>query len=632
MKIPEESRLNSESMLKARLTAGAILMAVFAVVIALVFTIILPKDAFGAEPPAGAADNDGIAMFGGGPTRNMVSSETGLPAKWDPDTGANVLWRQPLGSQAYGGPVIYRGRVYAGTNNEAPRNPKITGDRGVVMVFDAESGEFLWQSAHEKLPSGRVNDWPLQGICSGPAVEGDRLYYVTNRAELIAADVEGFHDGTNDGPVTDEANSSEIDEDVVWKLDMIAELDVFPHNLAAGNPLIVGDLLFTVTGNGVDEGHVNIPAPLAPSFIAVDKKTGELLWEDDSPAGEILHGQWSNPAYAVVGGKPQVIFPGGDGWVYSFVPESGELIWKFDANPKDAKWQLGGAGTRNNLIATPVVHDGKVYIGVGQDPEHGEGPGNLWVIDAAAGTGDVTAKAAVWHRGGEEFGRTISTVAVADGLLYAADLAGRLYCLDAATGQHHWTYDAFAAIWGSPYVADGKVYIGDEDGDVAVLEHGKSMKLLAEINMGAAVYTTPVAYDGVLYVMSRNALWALDEGAKWTPPAAEPAGEAKPAAGGGGAAEGGGGGAHGHHHAGGEAAGGGMDVESAGGGMDAEAAGGAIDSDAVGGDGGASPSGDDSTGSPPAAAPPPEHRPPPGRGRAPEIPGRRPPPSEAPAR
>jgi outer membrane protein assembly factor BamB len=560
-----------------------------------------------APPGAEAAPRDGHpAMFGGGPSRNMVSSETGLPATWDPDTGANVLWKQPLGSQAYGGPVIHRGRVYAGTNNEAPRNPKLTGDRGVMMVFDAETGEFLWQSAHEKLPSGRVNDWPLQGICSGPAVEGDRLYYVTNRAEVIAADVDGFRDGENDGPVTGEANSSEMDEDVLWKLDMIAELDVFPHNLAAGNPLIVGDLLFTVTGNGVDEGHVNIPAPLAPSFIAVDKTTGELVWEDDSPAGDILHGQWSNPAYAVVGGKPQVIFPGGDGWVYSFVPETGELIWKFDCNPKDAKWQLGGAGTRNNLIATPVVHDGKVYIGVGQDPEHGEGPGNLWAIDAAAGTGDVTAKAAVWRRGGEEFGRTISTVAIADGLLYAADLAGRLYCLDAATGAHHWTYDAFAAIWGSPYVADGKVYIGDEDGDVAVLEHSKTMKLLAEINMGAAVYTTPVAYDGVLYVMSRNALWALDEGAKWTQPAAKtPGAEAEPA--GGEAAGGGGAPAHpGHHHG---------------------------DSDGGDGAGGDEASGDESTASPqPATEPAPERRTPSSRGRAPEIPGRRPPPSEAPAR
>jgi outer membrane protein assembly factor BamB len=463
-----------------------------------------------AAATAGGAE---VSMFGGDPSRNMADdSATGLPSSWDPDSGENVKWSQALGSQSYGGPVVAGGRIYVGTNNEDPRDPAVTGDRGNLMVFDAASGEFLWQSAHAKLTAGRVNDWPLQGVCSGPYVEGDRLYYVSNRAEVVAADVHGFRDRENDGPFTDEERSSEIDEDVVWKLDMINDLDVFPHNLAAGNPLAAGDLLFTVTGNGVDEGHINLPVLLAPSFIAINKNTGELVWESAAPGGNILHGQWSNPTYGVAGGREQVVFPGGDGWLYSFAPATGELIWKFDANPKDSVWELGGSGTRNNIIGTPVFWENKVYIGVGQDPEHGEAQGHFWVIDAT-GTGDITESGVVWHRGGEDFHRTISTAAIADGLLYIADLSGFLYCLDANTGEHHWTYDAFAAIWGSSFVADGKVYLGDEDGDVVVLEHGKEMKVLAEINMGSAVYTTPVAADGVLYISSRNRLWAIEEGA-----------------------------------------------------------------------------------------------------------------------
>ena len=464
-----------------------------------------------------------VAMFGGGPTRNMVSDEKGLPTKFDPAAGVNVKWVADLGSQSYGGPLVAGGKVYVGTNNEGKKNPKLTGDRGNLMAFDAATGKFLWQSAHPKLPAGRVNDWPLQGVCSTPAVEGDRLYYVSNRAEVICADTEGFLDKENDGPVTDEAEKSEIDEDVIWKLDMIAELDVFPHNLAVGNPLIVGDVLYTVTGNGVDEGHINIPTPQAPSFIAVDKKTGKLLWESALPGGNILHGQWSNPAYGVIKGRAQVIFPGGDGWVYSLDPKTGNVLWKFDCNPKDAVWKIGGAGTRNNLIATPVIWDDKVYIGVGQDPEHGEGIGHLWAIDAT-GEGDVTGKNAVWHRGGEEFHRTISTVAIdKDGILYAADLSGYLYALDAKTGQHYWTHNTYAAIWGSPFVADGKVYLGDEDGDVVVLRAGKKMEVLHEVNMGSSVYTTPVAKDGVLYINTRSKLFALEEGAGKKPePKPEP--------------------------------------------------------------------------------------------------------------
>jgi outer membrane protein assembly factor BamB len=481
------------------------------------------------------------AMFGNTPARNMVSSEKGLPTKWNPATGLNVQWVAELGSQAYAGPVVAGGKVFVGTNNQREYNPQLKGDRGNVMAFDAATGKLLWQSAHPKLGAGRVNDWPLQGVCSTPFVEGDRVYYVSNRAEVICADTEGFRDGENDGPYVEEGETlqtpegpkrvplvSEIDEDVVWKFDMIGELDVFPHNLAAGSPLIVGDILYTVTGQGVDEGHVNIPAPAAPSFVALNKKTGDLVWENALPGENIFHGTWSNAAAGVIAGRAQVIFGGGDGWVYSFEPKTGALLWKFNANPPGARYVLGGSGTANEIISTPVIHGDRVYVGVGQDPEHGEAPGHLWAIDATQ-SGDVTDTAKVWHVGGERFNRTISTASIHDGLLYVADLSGFVYCFDLATGQQHWKYDSLAAIWGSTFVADGKVYIGDEDGDIAVLRAGKTMELLHEVNMGAAVYTTPVAQDGVMYVASRTRLFALREGIPAKPPAAAAAAP-KPAA------------------------------------------------------------------------------------------------------
>ncbi|MBP9947303.1 MAG: PQQ-binding-like beta-propeller repeat protein, partial [Vicinamibacteria bacterium] len=289
--------------------------------------------------------------------------------------------------------------------------------------------------------------------------------------------------------------------------------DVFPHNLAASSPLVVDGVIYATTGNGVDEGHVNIPSPLAPSFVAIDAKTGKLIWESAEPGTKIIHGNWSNAAYGMVKGKPQVVFGGGDGWVYGFEPKTGKLIWKFDANPKDAVYRLGGSGTKNDIIATPVVYDDKVYIGVGQDPEHGEGVGNFWVIDASL-TGDITDKAVVWRRGGDEFHRTISTVAIHEGIVYAADLSGFLYALDAKTGALYWKHDMLAAVWASPLVADGKIYLGDEDGDVSVLAVGKTKKLIAEMNMGSAVYATPYPKDGVLYLLARNRVFAIKEGAK----------------------------------------------------------------------------------------------------------------------
>ena len=330
--------------------------------------------------PAFAEDVPG--MFGGSPARNMVSNETGLVSDWDVDSGKNILWRQKLGSQTYAGPVLYKDTVLVGTNNEGARRPEITGDKGVVMAFRASDGEFLWQATHDKLPAGRVNDWPLQGVCSTPYIENDIVYYMSNRAELVAVDLHGFADG-NDG-FDGEAYQGDKDADILWAFDTIGELDNFPHNLAAGSPLVVGNLVYATTGNGVDEGHINIPSPLGPSFVAVDKRTGELVWESALPGENILHGTWSNPSYGVAGGREQIIFPGGDGWLYSFAPETGDLIWKFDANPKDSVWELGGSGTRNNIISTAVFLDGKVYVGVGQDPEHGEGPGHFYAMSASA--------------------------------------------------------------------------------------------------------------------------------------------------------------------------------------------------------------------------------------------------------
>ena len=102
-------------------------------------------------------------MWGGRPDRNMVSDEKGLPTEWDVKTKKNVKWMATLGSQSYGNPVVAGGMVFVGTNNDALRDPKQPGDRGVLLAFRESDGEFLWQMTSEKLAAGRVNDWPLPG-------------------------------------------------------------------------------------------------------------------------------------------------------------------------------------------------------------------------------------------------------------------------------------------------------------------------------------------------------------------------------------------------------------------------------------------------------------------------------------
>jgi outer membrane protein assembly factor BamB len=497
-------------------------------------------------------------MFGGTNQRNLVNlTDKGVPTEWSVEESKeqHIKWSAKLGDKAYGGPIIADGKVFIGTNNKSPRNPRDVDkdgqpiDKGIVMCFNEADGKFLWQAVHDKLGEvGRVQDWPGEGICSSPVVEGKRLWYVSNRCEVICATTEGLGSGKNEG-VTDEKYKDKTDADIVWRYDMIKELNVFPHNLAVCSPLILGDNLYVVTANGVDEGHINIPSPKAPSFICLNKKDGTLKWSSNLPsikvvesskkiedlvnAGEVLmHGQWSNPVIAEIQGKPQVIFPGGNGWLYSFEPETGEVIWKFDCNPKNSTYDLGPKGTRNDFIATPVVWENKVYVGLGQDPEHKEGVSHLWCIDATK-KGDVSPvndnfdpkapenknSALVWHYGGPGktsdgkrnylFGRTISSCAVHDGLCYVGELAGYVHCLDANTGEHYWDHNAKAALWCSPYWVDGKVYIGHDRGDLLIFEHGKKLKKPIGMEVGGRVRATPVVANGVLYVLTENRLYAI---------------------------------------------------------------------------------------------------------------------------
>ncbi len=201
--------------------------------------------------------------------------------------------------------MVAKGEVLVGTNNEGRRNPKLGNDRGVVMAFDAKDGKFLWQSTHEKLPETKVHDWPLQGVCSSPAIEGNRVYYISNRGPGGGASTSrASATAKTTAPTRTKRRPAKADADIVWIFDMMADADVFPHNMAASSPLVIGDLVYVTTGNGVDEGHANIPSPLAPSFLALNKKTGELVWEDASASRNILHGTWSNPSYGVIGGRP----------------------------------------------------------------------------------------------------------------------------------------------------------------------------------------------------------------------------------------------------------------------------------------------------------------------------------------
>jgi outer membrane protein assembly factor BamB len=630
--------------------------------------------ALGDKSSNGQIKPGDVTMWGMTSYRNNVpevSNSKAIPIDWDiggfdrktgdwfKEKSQNIKWVAAVGSQTYGNPVVAGGKVFVGTNNGTGYLKRFPAeiDLGCMLCFSEADGSFLWQHSSEKLATGRVHDWPLQGICCAPYVEGDRMWFVSSRGNVVCCDTEGFYDGEDDGEKIewarllgspagpdDDSTSEEVapaaaalkegvvnewlrgifaargmplpemveikagekpnswefaatidgidrkfrldqagprlnayytlsledkhEADTIWTFDMMKPpLGVSQHNMCSCSITALGDILFVNTSNGLDESHVNLPAPDAPSFIAMDKNTAEVYWTDKSPGTNILHGQWSSPAVGMIGGEPQVIFAGGDGWVYSFQADKGvdgkpTLLWTFDANPKTSKWELGGRGTRNNIIATPVIYDGLVYVAVGQDPEHAEGVGHLWCIDPTK-RGNVSAElamklegdkrveiphkriqavieeegeiavenpnsAAVWHysefdQNGngkisfeEQMHRSCGTVAIKDDFLYISDFSGLFHCLNAKTGKVHWTYDMLAAAWGSPLIVNGHVYIGDEDGDISIFELGQmkpapdeEIEPIAELSMDNSVYSTPIVANDVLYIANKTHVFAI---------------------------------------------------------------------------------------------------------------------------
>jgi len=438
--------------------------------------------------------------------QTTVAQTSNPPIDWDTTTGRNIVWSVDLGNEVYGSPVVAGDVVYVGTDNTRQMNPAFQEDSGVLMAFRTTDGAFLWQDVAPRVERRGLRDFLLPSTTSVPYVEGDRLYYVTAECQLRCLDTKGFGDGENDGPYREEVFKDNAAADIIWQLDMPA-LGVFPHEACNSEVLSLGDLLLVSTSNGQNEGHTRVPSPRAPSLIAVNKRSGELVWRAIGAGDKVLHGAWSSPVAANVNGHMQVLFGGGDGWLRAYDAASGEEVWRFDGNPKDARvLPRAGVLSRSAIIASPVFADGRVFIAMGQSPGHGNAPSFVYAI-SPKGQGDVTKSGLLWTS--HEVGRVVGTPIVKDGLLYVGDLGGTVHCLDAATGVELWKHETNDPIWGCFLLAGDRLYVGNDAGLMTVLRAGRRKELLGQIEMDAPLYSRPFAAGDALYLAPANRLYRI---------------------------------------------------------------------------------------------------------------------------
>lgn len=480
---------------------------------------------------AGAALASDQPQWGQKHSRNLASDETGLADTFDPATKKNVKWVAKLGSVTHSSPIVAGGRVFIGTNNEVPRNPRHIGDRGVIMCFDEKDGSLLWQLVVPKMEADPFLDWPKMGICSPPTVEGDKVYVATNRGEIMCLDSHGLANG-NDG-YADEGKHmapagappeevSPTDADILWLFDMPREVGVHLHDSTHVSILADGNFLYVNTCNGVDNTHRKIRSPNAPSLIVLDKTTGKLLAQDGESIGpRIFHCTWSSPALGLVNGRKRIFFGGGDGVCYAFealgeplpaeLPLTLKRVWRFDCDPTAPKENVSQyQGNRkispSNISGMPVFYKDRVYIEAGGDVWHGKPQAWLKCIDATK-SGDITQGGELWSY--PLSSHSMTTPAIHDGLLYATDCGRKVHCVDAETGKPYWTHDTKGEFWGSTLVADGKLFFGTRKGDFWILAAGKEKKVLSTIELGNPISGTPTAANGVVYIATMTQLFAV---------------------------------------------------------------------------------------------------------------------------
>jgi len=465
-------------------------------------------------------------------SRNMVSDETGLPSTFNLENGKNVKWSVSIGSNGYATPVISDGKVLIGANNADERDPRHKGDRGVLLCLNESDGSLCWQLVVPRIEGDRHNDWPMIGICSPPTVEGNRVYVLTNRSEVLCLDLNGQADG-NDGTFQGEgwymAPSGEFayevtlkDADIIWSYDLKLEVGLSPHDSPHASILIDGDYLYLNTCNGVNYKHLETNALNAPSLIALDKKTGRLVAKDNEHFGpRIFHSSWSSPSMGEVNGQKQVFFAGPDGILYAFEAlsqsasreqvQSFNKVWQFDCDPTAPKKNIHEY--LNNRVegpsisfGMPVFYKNRIYVTVGGDIWWGKKKAWLKCIDATK-KGDITNTGEIWSCNLEQ--SSASTPAISDGLVYVTDCGKNLHCTDVENGQRYWTHKLRMDSWSSALVSDKKVYVGSRGSDFWILEAGKTLNVLDSIKMDSPIHSTPVAANGGMYISTMSRLYAI---------------------------------------------------------------------------------------------------------------------------
>ena len=390
-----------------------------------------------------------------GPTRDGVSSETGLPVEWD--TERNIAWKLEMPAWSGSTPVIWEERIFL--------NVAIDDDNLELWALDRADGAILWQ---RHLSDGNQRQRKQNMSSPSPVTDGERVWVMTGTGILAAFDIDGTP---------------------LWRRDIQASYGRFGLNWGyASSPLLYEDALYVPVLHGMRTDD--------PSYVLrIDAATGETVWHVERPtlARRESPDSYITPAVLQYDGVTEIVITGGDA-VTGHDPETGEELWRADGlNP-----QREG---HYRIVASPVVHDGVIYAPTRIRPMLALRPG---------GRGDVLETHVIWQTND---GPDVPTP-VSDGeYLYVVNDRGIVFVKDAKTGEpvygperlRRGTYSA------SPVLADGKIYVTNENGVTSVFRLGPEFELLAENDFDDYCLSSPAISDGQIFIRTTGHLYAIGE-------------------------------------------------------------------------------------------------------------------------
>jgi len=406
-----------------------------------------------------------------GPNRDGVSAETGLVEKWALN-GQNFLWRAPYGGRS--APIVMGNRVCV--QNPSGRGTAL---QERVMCLDADTGKVIWEYKfnifQSDVPPHRVG-W------ASPAADPEtgNIYAFGGGALVVALNKDGK---------------------LLWQRSVGEEFAAFTtHGGRTMSPLVDGDLVIVSSpvsnwGTQANRSH---------RFIALDKRTGEIVWVS-TPGGRPYDTAYAAPLIATINGTRLLIAGIGDGAFHAIKPQTGQRVWSFVASKR--------------AINTGVVVKGNsVIVSHGDENLDTSELGMIGAIDGSQ-TGDI--KTTQWSVKGSQFG--FSSPVIDGDRVYEIDNDSKLKAFDIATGRALWKLDLGTLQKAPPVLADGKIYVGTENGRFFIVRpHADRAEVLSQVELPLSkdsalqeegtpepVLGGAAISHGRIFFMSSDAVYAL---------------------------------------------------------------------------------------------------------------------------